>query len=218
MRLITLRILGVLAILALAGCAGTQVQGDATESEIREKSIVVLSVSHDVEVGNGANTIFYLDDKDLVHRAVLRSVQDTLNVRKDSDFTDRRGHLYILEVRPGHHQIDAWQVVSAGVRYSSKTSPLEFQVHKGEVLYIGSLHANLALGHRMLFGGGRAAYGAQPIVVDRSVQDIALAESKVPTLRGRVRIRLLPLGAWQKDAETERRFEPVAVPLVPRSK
>ncbi len=208
------RLSAVFVLLILTACAGTPVRNATTAAELAEMAVVLLSVSHDLNAGNGANAIFYLDNDALLRRAVLRSVQDTLSIPTPSDFTDRRGHLYILEVTPGHHQIDGWQVVSAGLRISSEAAiaPLTFEVKKGEVLYVGALHANLAIGLTLF--GVHAAYDAMPVVVDNSQQDIRLAESKVPAIKGKVRTALLPLGPWAPENGRLKRLDPVPVPAL----
>lgn len=204
----------------LAACAGTSVKQDVTPTQLGDKAVVVLSVSHDSGAGGAANAIFYLDNDDLIHRVVMRSVQETLpGMAVKSDFADRYGHLFVLEVAPGHHTIATWQVVSGGVRLSSahRIAPLEFDVTVGQALYIGNLHAQLVLGHKTLFGGGhRVASDAHPIVADRSDEDIPLAIANSPALKDHLQPALLPLGPWG-DAETTGRFDPV-MPALPVKK
>lgn len=202
----------------LAACAGTPVAQNVTPTQLGDKAVVVLSVSHDSGAAGAANAIFYLDNDDVVHRVVMRSMQDTLpGMAVKSDFADRYGHLFVLEVAPGHHTIATWQVASGGVRLSSahKIAPLEFDVAAGQALYLGNLHAQLVLGHKTLFGH-RVASDARPVVVDRGDEDIPLAVANSPALKDRLQKALLPLGPWG-DAETTGRFDPV-VPALPVKK
>ncbi len=214
MRTSLLRTWTAVLFLLLAGCSGNPVRSTATAVEVSEKAIVILSVSHDISAKNGANAIFYLNGGQYSGRVVMRSMQDVLGVPTESDYADRRGHLYIIELAPGRHQIDGWQVASAGVRIGPKVRsvPLVFEVAKGEVLYLGNLHAQLGLGHRTLFGG-RAANQAAPFVVDQRDQDITLAEARTPALKGRARVALLPIGLWGKDEETVKKLDPIIVPV-----
>lgn len=209
----------IATILLLSACSGTPVKTSATSNEIAEMAIIVFSVSHDIAAKNGANAIFYLDDADSSKKAVLKSIQDTLSIPVDSDFPNRRGHLYVLQVVPGHHQFDSWQVASAGARIFPKkrAPPLEFYVNKGDVIYLGNLHAKLVLGHRMLFGG-RAAYDAMPVVQDMSEQDIALAESRTQTLKGKIRPSVFPTGSWINSGETTKQIDLIPVPIVTPTK
>jgi hypothetical protein len=205
----------IAAVLVLTACAGNPVKSSATSNEVSEMAVIVFSVSHDIQAKNGANAIFYLDNKKTAERAVLKSVQDTLSIPTDSDFSTRRGHLYVLQVTPGHHQFDAWQVSSAGARIFPKAlaAPLEFEANKGDVIYLGNLHAKLLLGHGMLFGG-RAAYDAIPFIQDMSEEDLPLAESRTPAIKGKIRPSLLPIGPWAATGETVKRVDPLPLPIV----
>lgn len=212
-----LLLFAIIALFFLTGCAGTRVRSDATATEISTKAVAILSISHDIEAGNGANAIFYLDLQKSSLQGVLMSVQDTLSITKESDFTTRRGHLYILELEPGMHDISSWQVYSAGVRIypKGKLPPLKFEIKEGEVLYLGNIHAKLMLAHKLLFGNGIAARGAIPVIQDRSSEDIRMAEKQVPALSGRIKTSLLPQGPWIASEETTNQVDPVFIPVIP---
>lgn len=202
----------------LAACAGTRLPQDATPGQLADKAVIVLSVSHDSGAAGAADAIFYLDNDDLVHRVVMQSMQVTVpGMATKSDFADRYGHLFVLEVTPGHHTIATWQVASGGLRISSAhpIAPLEFDVTAGQALYLGNLHAQLVLGHKTLFGH-RVAKDARPVVFDRSDEDILLALANSPALKDRLRPALLPLGPWG-DGETSGRFDAI-VPALPVKK
>jgi hypothetical protein len=203
-------------ILTLSACSGTQVRSTTKAIELDDKAIVILSVSHDAGAGNGANAIFYLDETRYPGRVVIMSRQDTFSIPTASDFKNRRGHLYVLELEPGRHQIDGWQVTSGGIRIVAEKAPepLEFEVHKGDVLYLGNLHAKLSLGLRGL--GGRMANDASAVVADQHEQDLALAEEKTPALKGRVRIALLAQDAWDRGGQTVRRMDSVVPFYLPK--
>jgi hypothetical protein len=209
------RITLIAAAFLLTACAGNPVKGSVTSNEISEMAVIVFSVSHDIQAKNGAKAIFYLDNENTTERVVLKSVQDTLSIPTESDFSTRRGHLYVLQVTLGHHQFDAWQVSSAGARIFPKTlaAPLEFEANKGDVIYLGNLHTKLLLGHGMLFGG-RAASDAIPLIQDMSEEDIPLAESRTPAIKGKIRRSLLPIGPWVTTEETVKRTDPIPIPIV----
>jgi hypothetical protein len=198
----------------LSGCAGTPLKADVTARELDSKSVVILSVSHDASVGAGAEAIVYLDNEGS-ERAVLASMDTVILMPPESDFSSRRGLLYVLELSPGRHSIDAWQVYSAGVRMSSEAPKLEFDLPPGQVIYLGNLHAELLPGHRMLFGW-RAAADARMVVRDASQEDIVLAEQRVPALAGRVRAALLTQGLWSEESAGYRRMDPIILPPVGR--
>lgn len=212
-----LPLLGAVLIWLLQGCAGNPVSATASEADLRAKAVVILSVSHDSASGDGANAIFYLDEERFPGRVVMPSLNTVASFPQSSDFSDRRGHLYVLELDPGQHTIDGWQVASAGARIGPRVRApaLTFEVKAGQVLYLGNLHAQLQLGHRMLFGG-RAAYGAQAVVQDKSEQDIRLAEARTPALKGKVQTALLPLGPWSVTPETSKQLDPIPMPYIPK--
>ncbi|MDY0743513.1 hypothetical protein SNE35_03310 [Paucibacter sp. R3-3] len=214
MSRIAIQWIGLFLTTLLGACSGTPVSPNASASDIGQKAIVLISVSHDQGAGNGANAIFYLDESRYPGRVVMKSIQDNLSIPVKSDFRDRRGHLYVLELEPGSHTIDGWQVASAGARISAPVEPLQFEVKRGEVLYLGNLHAKLVLGHGMLFGA-RSASNAMPVVVDRHEEDIALAEARVPAMKGQIRVALLSLGPLMPVGEASKRYDPVVIPKVP---
>ena len=103
----------------------------------------------------------------------------------------------MLELKPGHHKLVGWRVPNAsGALFpANPLVPLEFDVAKGEAVYLGNLDALFQLGHRTIFGT-RAAKGVEVSVEDRSQPDIALAESRYPALAGRIHASLLTQGPW----------------------
>ena len=212
-----LRILAFGLAVLLLGCAGTPVPSSATLAEANQKAIVILSVSHDSEVGSATHAIFYLDNDRIADRAVLSSVQTVLSIPTKSDFQDRRGHLYVLELPPGQHQIDTWQVATNGNRVfpRSKLEPLKFEVRKGEVLYLGDLHADIEMGRVSILLPSMPVWAAAS-VVDRSSNDTSLAETRVPSLKGRIQVATLPLGAWGSDRRTLNKTDPMFMPILPK--
>ena len=211
------RILAAVLVAPFLGCAGTSVPVSATLGETTQKAIVVLSVSQDSDIGSATHTIFYLDNDRLADRAVLSSVQTVLSLPSKSDFQDRRGHLYVLELPPGQHQIDTWQVATNGNRVFPRTKlePLKFEVRKGDVLYLGNLHADIELG-RVSFLLPPMPTWAAALVADRSAEDILVAEARVPSLKGRTRTAMLPMGSWGSDRRTSNKTDPLYFPVVPK--
>ncbi len=202
------------AMVLLAGCAGTPVDSTVSVSDVKQKAIAVLSVSHDIDAGDAAWAIFYLDSDRYPGRVVMKSLQESFVMTVKSDFKERRGHLYMLELEPGQHTIDGWQVYSAGARITSSTAPLQFDIRQGEVLYLGNLHAKLVVGRGTPVG--RIANAAMPVVADQRDVDIAVAESRVPALKGKVRVALLSLGPFTSTSNTTRKMDAISIPVVPK--
>ena len=200
----------------LLGCAGPQVAKEATAESIKDRGIVVVSVTHDAETGRRASAVFVVDQQaKTMETRVLRSVEQVMGIPKGSDFEEERGRVYVLDVEPGVHSVDSWQSAGESVRIAPRNAPapLRFEVKAGEVVYIGNLNLNHTTG-RNLFGMSVVA-GALPEVRDRRELDLAIAERKVPSIQGRVQVRLLPLGPWS-DGAVERQVESVPPALMVR--
>ena len=198
----------------LLGCAGPQVAKDATPESTKDRGVVVVSVTHDAETGRRARALFTLDRQaKQFDTRLLRSVEEVMGIPKGSDFDDERGRVYVLDVEPGVHSVDSWQSAGDTVRIVPRSAPppLRFEVKAGEVIYIGNLNLNHTTG-RNVFGMSVIA-GALPEVRDRRDLDLAIAERKVPAIKGRVQVKLLPLGPWS-DGAVERRIESVPPALM----
>lgn len=209
-------LLACLSSALLLGCAGPQVAKEATPESIKDRGVVVVSVTHDAETGRRARAVFVIDQQaKMVETRVLRSVEEVMGIPKGSDFDEERGRVYVLDVEPGVHSVDSWQSAGDSVRIAPRNAPppLRFEVKAGEVVYIGNLNLNHTTG-RNVFGMSVIA-GALPEVRDRRGLDLAIAERKVPSIKGRVQVRLLPLGAWSEGA-VERQVEAVPPAMLVR--
>jgi hypothetical protein len=185
--------LAVLPAFAAAGDLDPALSSDA----LADKAVVIISVTHEPE--SASQLECWIDGDALIDRETLRSGGGILRfgIPEKSDFADRHGHLYVLELKPGHHKLFGWRVPSGNGSYgpSSPVPNLEFDVVKGDALYLGNIDAVLQLGHRTIFKT-RAATGVDVSVQDRTQQDVALAEKTHPGLAGRIRPALLTQGSW----------------------
>lgn len=200
----------------LLGCAGPQVAKDATPESTKDRGIVVVSVTHDAETGRRASAQFVIDKASgQFETRLLRSVEQVMGIPKGSDFDEERGRVYVMDVEPGVHSVDSWQSAGDSVRIAPRNAPapLRFEVKAGEVVYIGNLNLNHTTG-RNLFGMSVVA-GALPEVRDRSELDLAIAERKAPAIKGRVQVRLLPLGPWS-DGAVDRQVQAVPPAMLVR--
>jgi hypothetical protein len=192
----------VLLMSLLTGCAGPQVSQDTSPADLKDRGIVIISVTHNYEAGASAKPVFYVNQKlpsNSLERRQLRSRPDVLGIPSRSDFGDVYGQVYVLSVEPGTHQIDGWMTIGGNLQFTPRypPPPLRFEVKAGDVLYIGNLNMNHDMG-RGLFGISRIV-GVSPEVRDHRVIDIPVAEGKAPIIKGRVVVNLLPLGVWQAD-------------------
>lgn len=215
-----LRSLGSLAAVLLSfvlwGCAGPQVSKEATPAAIQGRGVVIVSVTHDADTGRRSKAHFFIDQQSKQFETrVVRSVEEMLMITKGSDFDDVHGRVYVLDVEPGLHSIDSWQSAGQAVRITPRVAPapMRFEVKAGEVVYIGNLNLNHSMGRNLL--GISVVASAQPEVRDRRDLDLPIAESKVPSIKGQVQVRLLPLGPWtDRSTGTDRRIETVPPSLL----
>ena len=206
------RFTAILAATILLSACVTQQVSDLS-SDTAGSAIVIISATHDYAVGRSARAIFYIDSSEgLVKQRLLRTIEDVVGIPTASDFGDLYGKVYVLELDPGKHSVDSWQVPVAGGRLlpSQKPVPLDFVVEAGEAIYLGNLHMHMARG-RNAFGMPGVA-DVVPEVRNRSDVDLAIAERKVPGIRARAVVRTLPLGSWAHATDrTLRQLEPPIV-------
>lgn len=197
-RLLTRWLAFLASAVALAGCVSraTVVDPNATAAQAADKAIVIISVSHDRTL-RGASAHFYLDggSPEVVQ---VESAADKMELPIKNHFRDKFGHVYVLEVKPGHHRFTNWMATWQNMHTTTTSGPipLEFDVAKGDVIYLGNLHVNWLLGKTWL--GGHVPYAAVTTVSDKSAEDIPIAERTNPAIAGKVRPALLPLGPWGK--------------------
>ena len=214
------RHVGLLAAALLAGCTSIPPPLDKhlTPAWAADKALVVVSVSRG-RAAPGSSLKIFLDTQEAGARgdlalAGLRVLLDmspsaasdvitlesaaSLAERKiATDYRDRQGHVYVLEVPPGRHRFFYWYSALNRGRVTPRgaQAPLEFEVAKGEVVYLGNFRDDwdrfeVPLVH---FSVPTAALVQ---VSDRSAVDIPIAERKNPAIAGKVRVALLPLGPW----------------------
>jgi hypothetical protein len=209
---------GVVALLAsasLSACVAdaSVVDRHATATQAAAKAIVVVSVSHDRGF-SGAYAHFFIDGG--TPAAVkIESAAGPLEIPIKNHFRDKFGHVYVLELAPGHHRFTGW---SAGWRNRHTVAdsgpgpmPLEFDVAGGDVLYIGNLHVNWLVAQNIL--DRRVPYSTTVDVKNNSIADIAIAEHSTPAIAGKTRIALLPLGPWAKASAEGTTAEDSAAPF-----
>jgi hypothetical protein len=208
----------ILALAAgpLAASAG-ELDPAVTPEALADKAVVVISVTHEPDSASHLQT--GIDGSSLFDRESLDSYRGVMGFSEASDFTDRHGHVFVLELAPGHHKLSGWRVPSGGGDWhpAGAPPPLEFDVAKGDALYLGNIDALMKLGHRTIFKS-RVAAGVEVTVQDRAGQDIAVAEKTHPGLAGRIRPALLTQGPWigADGAKTSDAPLPPIPPLPPK--
>ena len=189
-----------LASAALCACVSNAkvVDPDASTTQAAQMAIVIVSASHDRKVSH-ASASFFLDGgtPDVV-KVMSASGHMELPIR--NNFHDKYGHVYVLEVKPGHHRFTYWSLTWGNARAAPKVvlTPLEFDVAAGQVVYLGNLHATLVMGKTLLFNRS-VPYAASVSVLDQSAADLPIAEAAYPSIAGKARIALLPLGPWGRQ-------------------
>jgi hypothetical protein len=198
-----------------AACMTQQVSGPLSDKRAAQSAIVIVSATHEYAIGRSARAIFYIDSKEgFTRQRLLHTIEDVFGIPTGSDFEDLYGKVYVLELEPGKHSVDFWQVPTSGGRLMPRERPvpLDFIVQAGETIYLGNLHMQIARGRNVF--GMPVAGDAVPEIRDRRDVDLAVAERKVPGIQSRAVVRTLPLGSWGRPADqTERRMDPP--PVVP---
>jgi hypothetical protein len=192
------RLVTLLAAVTLSGCVAdaTVVDRHATPAQAQDRAIVIVSVSHDRTL-SGASARFVIDG-DSPDAVKIESAAGHMEIPIKNHFRDKYGHVYVLELPPGHHRFTAWSARSRDhyIKSVQDLMPLEFDAVGGKVVYIGNLHATWLLGKGLL---GKQFLGAGRVDVnDNSKADLAIAERDNPAIAGRARVALLPLGPWGK--------------------
>jgi hypothetical protein len=192
------RCIAALAVASLSACVAdaTVVDRHSTSAQAAGKAIVIVSVSHD-RTASGASARFFIDG-DTPDAVKIESAAGHMEIPIRNHFRDKYGHVYVLELPPGHHRFTTWSA-----RWRNRSThvvegqvPLEFDAASGEVVYIGNLHATWLLGKGWI--GRPLPYAATVAINDNSKADLAIAERETPAIAGRARVELLPLGPWGK--------------------
>jgi len=187
-----------LACAALGACVSnaTVVDRKTTAEQAADKAIVIVSVSHD-RTASGASARFIIDGG--TPQAVkVESASGKMELPIKNHFHDKYGHVYVVELPPGRHRITSWNA-SWRNQYTEPVMgvPLEFDIARGDVVYIGNLHVKWLMGRTPLFNK-QVPYAGLATIRDESAEDIPIAEKLNPAVAGRARIALLPLGPWGK--------------------
>jgi hypothetical protein len=186
-----------LGAVTLSACVSnaTVVDRKATPEQAADKAIVIVSVSQERTL-SGASARFFIDGgtPDVVK---IESAAGHMEIPIKNHFHDKYGHVYVLEMPPGHHRFTAWNASWRNLVTKTVNGqvPLEFDAAKGEVVYIGNLHVTWLLGTVWPFNKERP-YAATVAIHDDSATDIAIAQRLNPAIAGKARVALLPLGRW----------------------
>jgi hypothetical protein len=190
---------------ALTGCMAPAnvVDRKATTAQAVEKAIVIVSASHELASGSNSAASFFLDSG-TPHAERVASARTLFDLMVKNDFRGKVGHVYVLELAPGHHRFMSWFMSMRNRSAGSPAglAPLEFDVAKGEVLYLGNLNMRLRMGETIILHHQipTAAYAE---VQDGSALDIPIAERANPAIAGKVRVALMRQGPWGKADATE---------------
>lgn len=213
-RLLLRRFLAALAVASLSACVAdaTVVDRHATPAQAAGKAIVIVSVSHD-RAFRGAYARFFIDGE-TPEAVKVESAAAPFEIPMKNHFRDKYGHVYVLELAPGHHRFTGWAAHWNNLHFAHRTGPgplpLEFDVASGDVIYIGNLHANWVVGTALF--GNRVPVASTVTVKDNSKEDIAIAERATPAIAGKSRLALLPLGPWAKAPADSMAADDGAVP------
>jgi len=204
----------------LGGCTSIPPPLDShmTADQAADKALVVVSVSSG-RPNPGSTLRIFLDagpsgGGDEATQASLRLLldmrvyggRDVLTLESAAmpferkvanDFRGKHGHVYVLEVPPGHHRFFHWYAALNNGRVTPRDAPapLEFDVARGDVVYLGNFRDDWDM-YELPLVHVKVPTAALVRVADESALDIPIAERRNPAIAGKVRVALLPLGPW----------------------
>ena len=198
LRFFLRRIAASLALASLAACisSATVVDGRATAKETAGKAIVIVSVSNDSNLPDASDE--FVIDGGAAAAVKVKSAAGRLERAISNDFQGKVGHVYVLELAPGHHRFTSWSAFWRGntTKAGPAMQPLEFDVARGEVVYLGNLHVHWVV-EKAWVVNQPIPQTATAVVSDQAGVDIAIAERASPAITGRARVALLTLGPWR---------------------
>ena len=110
----------------VAACAGPQVSENTSSVELKDRGIVIVSVTHNYEAGARGNPTFYVNRRhpsNSLERRQLKSRPNVAGIPTRSDFGDVYGHVYVLSMEPGTHQIDGWMTIGGNLQFTPRYLP-----------------------------------------------------------------------------------------------
>lgn len=217
----------VLVAIVLGGCTSIPptLGSGMTADQVADKALVVVSVSSGRSNPGSVLRIFLetgasgesagltlpslrpmLDMRAYAGRDVLALESAAMPFEKKivNDFRDKHGHVYVFEVPPGRHRFFHWYAALNKGRVTPRDAPapLEFDVAKGDVGYLGNFRDDWTL-YELPLVHVKVPTAALVQVADESAVDIPIAERRNPAITGKVRMALLPLGPWGKAVASD---------------
>lgn len=188
----------------LVGCAAGNVPTSYRFPDAPTVGIVVASVAHNAEAGPGARAVVHFDTQGNPTQNRLQSVGESISKGGPDSIDVDGGRLFVLTLPAGRHTLDAWQLrdsTTTWVQPAGALVPLAFEVKPGEVTYLGSVQATLAVRRGPM--GLAVVDGGQVELRDQRERDIAVVERLYPQFKGQIVPRLLTQGAWASPAGVE---------------
>jgi hypothetical protein len=196
----TPRIFHSLQIFIFAFVVGTSEAGflkpGSAPKKPGQEGIVILSVTQ----SPGKAATGFVDIKESWReRRLTTYIGEFISKR---DFLNPPGALWVLELSAGSHRISRWGVMyntglGGGTFQPRDCPPLEFELHAGEILYLGNLHMETSMAKNIF--GLKVLGRGYPTFRDERARDLARFRQQYPALAPhRVDVHLLDFSPWKE--------------------
>jgi len=197
----------IACVFCLTGClAKNVVHPGASFKANPDHGVVVFSVSHDHAAVSGRTSLgVYVNDAPAVSRlgglyeSAPENIASLLSMglasSKNSMFPDVHGQLYVIDLPEGDHTMKSWVFNQGSLETypAGKYAPLKFHLSRGQVIYIGNIHASLTSEVTFL---GVVKLRPKIYIKDGQVRDLSKLRELHGSFAERIKPELLPLGEW----------------------
>jgi hypothetical protein len=165
----------VVLVVALAGCATTNVPSDYSLGTASKSGVAIASITY--EGAYSGYNVYYRQLSGIAsgrfqagHGMMLIPIPDK------SDFgTVANGKLVVAELPPGDYEISSWRVSSGYAAVSPSSSfSIRFHIDPGKAVYVGNFNFVQTARRGLTVTGAEVAFKGEP---DR---DLAVLKSKYP--------------------------------------
>ena len=183
----------------LANSEAAQLKPGTAPKNLGQEGIVILSVTQ----SPGGRATGFCDIKESWRERRLTPYIGEIFGKQD--FSNPPGALWVLELNPGTHRISRWGVMynsgaGEGTFQARNCPPIPFDVHAGEILYLGNLHMETSMARNVF--GLKALGRGYPTFRDEKSRDLARFREKYPALATHhIETRLLDFSPWKKFSE-----------------
>lgn len=181
-----LKLLVVLTTFSLASCASKNIAANYDFNDTKGKAILFGSVTQEHNPASRASygILYYRGEENGYVMTQIEKFPGSsqFNAYQRSDFSDKTGRIFVLEVPAGDYAFTGWQVFSRGERLhpSESPAPIKYSLKPGEITYVGNIHFDFSLAKNVF--GSSIINDVKPELSDNYDQDFSILKQKYPNL------------------------------------